>query len=58
MIQTILTVIFMFVASTAFSAERDCRRLQEYRLLDFWLGDWDVYVGDQKVGTNKIEPIL
>jgi hypothetical protein len=58
MIQTILTVIFMFVASIAFSAERDCRSLQDYRLLDFWLGDWDVYMGDQKVGTNKIEPIL
>src|SRR5215475_14163580 len=58
MIKTILIVIFIFSASIAFSTDRDCRSLQEYRLLDFWLGDWDVYEGNQKVGTNKIEPIL
>jgi hypothetical protein len=58
MLKFIPTIIFLFVASMAFTAERDCRSLQEYRLLDFWLGDWDVYEGNQKVGTNKIEPIL
>lgn len=58
MLKTTLTSIFLFAASIAFSAERDCRTIQEYRLLDFWLGDWDVYVGDQKVGTNKIETTL
>jgi hypothetical protein len=26
--------------------------------LDFWLGEWDVFMGDQKVGTNHIEKIL
>lgn len=58
MIKLILAVFFMFVISAAFCEERDCRTMQEYRLLDFWLGDWDVFVGNQKVGTNKIEPIL
>jgi hypothetical protein len=26
--------------------------------LDFWLGDWDVFVGTEKAGTNRIEPVL
>jgi len=26
--------------------------------LDFWLGDWDVFVGAEKAGTNRIEPVL
>jgi hypothetical protein len=25
-----------------------------YRQLDFWVGEWDVYIGDQKVGTNVV----
>ncbi|HSE39653.1 MAG TPA: hypothetical protein VLH08_02725 [Acidobacteriota bacterium] len=49
---------FILFSTLAFGQERDCRTLQEYRALDFWLGDWDVYMGNQKVGTNKIEPIL
>ena len=26
--------------------------------LDFWVGAWDVYVQERKVGTNRIEKIL
>jgi tetratricopeptide (TPR) repeat protein len=26
--------------------------------LDFWLGDWDVFIEDRKVGSNRIEKIL
>jgi hypothetical protein len=26
--------------------------------LDFWVGDWDVYVGETRVGSNRIEKIL
>ena len=26
----------------------------EYRQLDFWVGDWDVYIGENKVGTNRV----
>ncbi len=25
---------------------------------DFWIGEWDVYSGDQLAGTNSIRPIL
>ncbi len=26
--------------------------------LDFWLGEWEVFVGDQRVGSSRIEKIL
>ncbi len=29
-----------------------------YRLLDFWIGDWNVLSGGARVGTNRIVPIL
>ncbi|MEM9327893.1 MAG: hypothetical protein AAGA85_19665, partial [Bacteroidota bacterium] len=31
-----------------------CLQQDQYRHFDFWLGEWDVYVGDQKVGENSI----
>jgi hypothetical protein len=30
----------------------------EYHQFDFWIGDWEVYVGDQLAGTNRIDRIL
>lgn len=35
-----------------------CDENEGFRRLDFWLGDWVVYVGEQQVGTNRIEKIL
>ncbi len=35
-----------------------CSEVEEYRQLDFWVGEWDVFSGDQKVGTNVIAKIL
>ena len=32
-----------------------CMYSKESRQFDFWLGDWDVYVGKNKVGENLIE---
>lgn len=32
-----------------------CMYSKEARQFDFWLGDWDVYVGPNKVGENLIE---
>ena len=31
----------------------DCNA-PEYRQLDFWVGEWDVFIGDRNVGTNVI----
>lgn len=39
-------------------ADNPCTMNEAYGMLDFWLGEWDVYVGDEKVGTNRIEKVL
>lgn len=35
-----------------------CQGDSTYAALDFWLGQWDVYVGEQLVGTNRITRVL
>lgn len=48
--------------STAFSAIKDkimqriypCLNDANYRKFDFWVGDWEVFVNDQKVGDSHI----
>jgi hypothetical protein len=35
-----------------------CVHDELYGMLDFWLGDWDVYVGDNLVGRNTIEKTM
>ena len=35
-----------------------CAADSTYSALDFWLGEWDVFEGDQQVGTNRITPVL
>lgn len=37
---------------------RPCENNLAWQRLDFWVGDWDVYVGETKVGANRIEKIL
>ena len=32
-----------------------CVNDARYRAFDFWVGDWDVFVGTQQVGHNRIE---
>jgi len=29
-----------------------------FAALDFWVGDWTVHIGDQQVGTDRVEKIL
>lgn len=36
----------------------DCAGDSTYAALDFWVGTWDVYVGDTLVGTNRISKVL
>ena len=31
-----------------------CEHEARYRALDFWIGSWDVFMGDQQVGQNQI----
>lgn len=35
-----------------------CARVTAFSALDFWVGDWDVFVQTTKVGTNHIAKVL
>ena len=35
-----------------------CQADSTYGVLDFWLGQWDVYEGDTLVGTNRVTRVL
>jgi hypothetical protein len=35
-----------------------CATVPAFSALDFWVGDWDVFVQTTKVGTNHIEKVL
>ena len=35
-----------------------CGDLDTYHALDFWVGEWDVYVGKERVGHNLVEKTL
>ncbi len=39
-------------------AAAPCRATEVARNLDFWIGDWDVYVGSKLDGTDKVERIV
>ena len=45
-------------ASAAAQQSSGCAADSTYSTLDFWLGEWDVLVGDQVVGTNRITRVL
>jgi len=54
-------ILALLAALPAFAADDGppgCSDVAVYDLLDFWVGDWDVYSGDDKVGENRIEKIL
>jgi hypothetical protein len=40
------------------AAAPPCRATEVSRNLDFWLGDWDVYVGTELAGRDTVERIL
>ncbi len=51
-----LAAFSMFSSASAVSSDAvRCNDLPSYHLLDFWVGDWDVYVGEELVGFNRIE---
>jgi len=35
-----------------------CDTAAAYHELDFWVGEWDVQVGERTVGTNRIERVV
>lgn len=56
----VITFAALSAALPAAAAEpvSPCEGDDAYHLLDFWVGSWDVYVGDRLVGANRIEKIL
>jgi len=54
-------ICLLLATLPAFAADDSppaCADVATYGALDFWVGDWDVYSGDDKVGENRIEKIL
>jgi hypothetical protein len=45
-------------APTSAQSPGGCAGDSTYAALDFWVGTWDVYVGDTLVGTNRISKVL
>ncbi len=60
--QKILVALTAFAMVSSASAARNesvqCDDVPSYQLLDFWVGDWDVYVDEELVGFNRIEKTL
>jgi hypothetical protein len=46
------------VLAPAAAAEGPCRATEVSRNLDFWLGDWDVYVGRELAGRDIVERVI
>ena len=48
------------VAASQLAAEpcKDAQANPQYRQLDFWVGEWDVFSGKQKVGESSVQLIL
>ncbi|TXC75570.1 hypothetical protein [Luteibaculum oceani] len=54
---TLVLLSFLFISPLFAQKEAPCTG-PNHTLLDFWVGDWALSWGDNKVGTNKIEKIL
>lgn len=47
----------LFVSSTGYAQQAPppaCENDAKYNEFDFWLGEWEVFAGDQKIGDNII----
>lgn len=45
-------------AAHAQGAPPACGEVPGFHALDFWLGEWEVRIGDRLAGSNRISPIL
>jgi len=65
-VRCILAVVFVSLLGASFARADEpppppppaCEGDPAFAILDFWLGDWDVFIGDQKVGDNHIAKIV
>lgn len=62
--RSVLVILLCYIALIAFSSAAEaqdvppCASDTAFGWLDFWVGTWDVYVGDKMAGTNRIEKML
>ena len=54
----VLVPVVMLASPCAAQSMDGCDSDSTYRVLDFWVGNWSVYVGDMLVGTNRISKVL
>lgn len=53
---SLLFTVWMTIAGA--QAPPACSENDTYKQLDFWIGEWRVYVSDNLVGNNRIEKTL
>lgn len=49
-----LALLFAEARAAAAPSEPVCRRTEAARALDFWVGDWDVYVAGRPAGRDRV----
>ena len=49
---------FTWAATAASQTSPGCAESEPYEQLDFWVGEWNVHVGNDLVGQNRIEKAL
>lgn len=57
-LNTTMLVSAVCVAPVSAQSAASCADDPTFHTLDFWVGQWDVFVGEQQVGTNRIEKVL
>ena len=56
-VSEVLAVLLLAGLPVTAQDESPCSAEQSGQF-DFWIGDWEVYSGDNLAGTNRVEPIL
>lgn len=55
---TRLALVAVFALANPLTGQTPCAETPGFDRLDFWVGEWDVFAGDQQVGTNRIVKVL
>jgi len=51
-------VVLPVIASGQDGEPLRCNEVGTYHALDFWVGEWDVYIGREQVGHDRVEKTL
>jgi hypothetical protein len=59
-ILVLLTAVWVcsVAGAQAKAPQPSCKERPEFRQLDFWIGEWDVFNKDQKIAEVSIQPVL